>query len=356
MTIVRVRTRSLVACVAMLGCGLAGCSSDAPGEPTPPREARRLMAVETVTVAPQTFRETLSATGTLRARESASLQSEVAGVVTGIHFEEGQPVKAGTLLVAIDDDEWQAQHERAKARVVLADANEKRQHELLRSGDLSQATYDETAANLRVARAELALVEAQLEKTRIRAPFDGIVGLREVSVGSYLSPGSPIVRIAAIDALKLDFSLPERYQDLVRPGMPVRFGVSGRPGAFTGTIYAIEPAVDAETRSLLLRAEVPNAEGRLRPGAFADVQVVLDEVPDALLVPAIALIPGLKRQTVFVVSDGVVREREIEAGVRTTDAVLVERGLSPGERVAVTGLLQLRDGMAVDANERAAGG
>jgi len=340
----------------MLACLLAGCSSEAPGEAPPPREGRRQMAIETVTLAPRAFRETLSATGTLRARESASLQAEVAGVVTGIHFDEGQPVKAGELLVVIDDDEWQAQHERAKARVVLADANEKRQRELLRSGDLSQATYDETSANLRVARAELALVEAELKKTQMRAPFDGIVGLREVSVGSYLSPGSPIVRIAAIDALKLDFSLPERYQELVRAGMPVRFRVSGLPGDFAGTIYAIEPAVDAETRSLLLRAEVPNGDGRLRPGAFADVEVVLDEVPDALLVPAIALVPGLKRQTVYVVEDGVVREREIEAGLRTAEAVVVERGLSPGERVAVTGLLQLRDGMRVDASERAAGG
>lgn len=314
------------------------------------------MAVETVTVQPQPFRETLSATGTLRARESASLQSEVAGVVTKIHFEEGQPVTAGALLVEIDDAEWRAQHERAKARVVLADANEKRQRELLTSGDLSQASYDETSANLRVARAELALVEAELEKTRIRAPFDGVVGLREVSVGSYLSPGAPIVRIAAVDALKLDFSLPERYQNLVRPGTTVRFTVSGRPGQFDGTVYALEPGVDAGTRSLLLRAEVPNPGGQLLPGAFADVSVVLDEVADALLVPAIALVPGVKQQTVFVFRDGTVEVREIETGIRTSEAVVVERGLAPGERVVVTGILQLRDGMTVDAVERQPGG
>jgi len=346
----------MLALIAPMLGGLGGCSSEAPGEPTPQLEGRRQMSVETVTLEPRPFRETLQATGTLRAREAASLQSEVAGVVTKIHFEEGQPVEAGTLLVEIDDAQWQAQHERAKARVVLADANEKRQRELLGSGDLSQATYDETAANLRVARAELALVEAELAKTRVRAPFDGIVGLREVSVGSYLSPGSPIVRIAAIDALKLDFSLPERYQELIRTGAPVRFTVSGRSGEFEGRVYAVEPVIDADTRSLLLRAEIPNPDGRLLPGAFADVELVLDDVPDALLVPAAALIPGLKRQTVYVFHDGVVEEREIEAGIRTADAVVVEKGLAPGERVVVTGLLQVRDGMAVEAVERRTGG
>jgi membrane fusion protein (multidrug efflux system) len=321
------------------------CRDAEPGagaRPAPPA-----LTVETVAVTPRPFRETLTATGTLRARETVSIRSEVAGIVEAIHFLEGERVDAGRPLLEIDDRELRAQRERAAARLQLEVATEARVRELLASKNASQSTHDEALANLQVTRAELAVIDAQLAKTAIEAPFAGVVGLRDVSIGTYLTPGASIVDLVAVESLKLDFSLPERYEDAIHLDMPVRLTVHGRPGAFEGRVYAIDPSVDVETRSLKLRATVPNPGGHLRPGQFAEIEVVLGEVPDALLVPAIALIPGLRQPTVLVARDGVVERREVVAGRRTADEVRIEAGLAPGERVIVTGILQLRVGMAV---------
>ena len=339
----RVALARLVLVVAALcAAGCRDADPEAVARPTPPA-----LTVETVVVEPRRFREMLTATGTLRARESVAIRSEVAGVVEAIHFAEGARVAAGDQLLEIDDRELRAQRERVAARLSLETATEARVRELLASKNASQATHDEAVANLRVTKAELTLIDAQLAKTDIRAPFDGVMGLRDVSVGTYLTPGTPIVDLVAVDSLKLDFALPERYQGALHPEMPVRLSLHGRPGTFEGRVYAIDPSVDVESRSIRLRATVPNPDGRLRPGQFAEIEVVLDEVPDALLVPAIALIPGLRQSTLLVVRDGVVERREVTAGRRTSDAVRIESGLAAGERVVVTGIQQLREGMVV---------
>lgn len=331
--------------LVVAAAGGVGCRD---GEPVATAAApQTALTVETVEVVPRVLRETLTATGTLRAREAVTIRSEVAGIVETIHFTEGTAVRAGELLLEIDDRELRAQRARVAARLELETATEARVRELLATKNASQATYDESVANLHVTQAELALVDAQLTKTEIRAPFDGIVGLRDVAVGTYLTPGAAIVDLVAVDSLKLDFALPERYQDALRVDMPVRIALHGRPERFAGRVYAIEPSVEVETRSVRLRAEVPNEDGRLRPGAFAEIEVALDEVPDAILVPAIALVPGLRRPTVLVVRDGLVESRAVDAGLRTADEVRIEAGLAPGDRVIVTGILQLRDGMPV---------
>jgi membrane fusion protein, multidrug efflux system len=305
------------------------------------------LSVETVVVAPTPFREILRATGTLRAREAVTIRSERAGVVRAIGFDEGTRVAAGDVLLEIDDRDLVAVHQRAAARLELATASERRLRELVATKNASQATYDTTLAELHVARAELALAAADLAKTVIRAPFDAVAGLREISVGTYLAPGAAIVDLAAVDTLKLDFGLPERYQRALEVGTAITFGVPGLAGTFGGRVYAMEPSIDVDTRSLRLRAEVPNPDGVLRPGAFAEIEVALDEIPDAILIPAIALVPGVRQPTVLVVVDGVVESRAVEVGVRTTEAVRIDAGLAPGDRVIVTGILQLRDGMPV---------
>jgi membrane fusion protein (multidrug efflux system) len=341
----RVALVRLVALVATLG--LAACSDVEPDAAAGPTLAA--LTVETIVLAPKPFRETITATGTLRAREAVSMRSEVAGVVAAIHFGEGERVAAGELLIEIDDRELRAQRERVAARLALETATEGRVRELLATKNASQATHDEAVANLRVTRAELAVIDAQLAKTALRAPFAGVVGLRDVSVGSYLTPGTVVVDLVAVDSLKLDFALPERYQDAVHVDMRVRGSLQGRRDSFEGRVYAIDPSVDIESRSLRLRATVPNPDERLRPGQFAEVLIVLDEIPNALLVPAIALIPGLRQPTVLIVRDGVVERREVTAGIRTADEVRITSGLAPGERVIVTGILQLREGMPVTA-------
>jgi membrane fusion protein, multidrug efflux system len=305
--------------------------------------------VEVVTVKTQPFRETLFATGTLRARESVVLQAERAGAVKEVRFEEARPVKAGEVLVVIDDSELQAQLTSAKAQLELASATEKRDRELLKTNKLiSQAAYDQSVANLHIAQAAVQLIEAQLKKAQIVAPFDGIAGLRQVSEGAYLTPGSPIGSFQDISALKLDFTLPERYLPNLRNAKTVNLRVAGSSEPIEGEIYAIEPTIDVATRSLKVRAIVPNEEQLLLPGAFAEVEVMLGEIPDAILIPPISLIPGLKEQKVFLYKNGRVEERDVELGLRTVDRVQIVKGLQPGDKLITSGILQLRPGMEVE--------
>jgi len=300
------------------------------------------------------FKETIFATGNLRANESITLRTERAGIVKEVRFQEGAPVKDGDVLVLIDDSELQAQMAAAEARLELARAVEARNRALFETKMLSAAEYEESGANLHIIEAELKLIKAQLEKTRLVAPFDGIAGLRQVSPGAYLTVGAAIASLADIASLKLDFTLSERYLPLLRAGQNMSFRVAGRSEVFTGTLMAIEPAVSLETRSLQLRATVPNPNGKLLPGAFAEVQITLDEVPNAILIPAIALVPGLKQQVVYVHQEGVARERVVQTGLRTADSVQVLEGLQPGEQLITSGIMQLRPGMKVRPKTAAA--
>lgn len=329
----------IIGIVALLGCG----------KPDAPRPAASTAyVVEVVQLTAQPFRETLFATGTLLANETVELPAQSAGVVKEVRFQEGQPVKAGDVLVVMDDSELQAQLKRTEAQLELATVAEKRSRQLLEAGTLiPEAQYDESRANLDVARAQAELTRAQLAKTRIVAPFDGMAGLRRVSIGAYLTPGTPVASLQDVSALKLDFTLPERYLPLLRGASNVTFRVAGHGESLPATIYAIEPAVDVSTRSLRVRALAPNEHQRLLPGSFAEVRVVLDEIPDAILIPPIALIPGLKEQRVFVHNAGKVEQREVHVGLRTSDALQIVEGLRPGEELIVSGILQLRPGMNV---------
>jgi membrane fusion protein (multidrug efflux system) len=309
--------------------------------------------VDAVAIEPRPFRETLFATGSLVARETVQLQSERAGVVREIRFEEGKAAKTGDILVVIDDSELRAQLARAEATLKLGEVTHARQRTLLESRGISQAEFEQSQANLEIGKAEVALIESQLAKTRIRAPFDGVAGLRRVSVGTYLTPGTVICSFQDIDALKIDFTLPERYLSYLEVGQRVTFRIAGRAEKFEATIAAIEPSVDVQTRSLLIRATVPNEEQRLLAGSFAEVEVTLDEIKDAILIPPIALIPGLKQQTVFVYRDGKAEERKVQPGLRTADAVQIIEGLAPGELLITSGILQLRPGMKVQVKQRA---
>jgi membrane fusion protein, multidrug efflux system len=309
--------------------------------------------VDVIPIQTEPFRQTLSATGSLLAREAVQLQSERAGVVKEILFEEGQLAKAGDVLLTIDDSDLQAQLARAKAQLEVATAMEARQRNLLESRGISAADFDQSRANLDIAKAEVKLIETQVAKTKIRAPFDGIAGLRHASVGTYLTPGSTICTFQDISSLKIDFSLPERYLAFIKTGQTVHFRVTGRAERFEAQILAIEPAVDVQTRSITIRATLPNENTRLLPGSFAEVEVVLKEVPDAILIPSIALMPGVKQQTVFVHEGGQVSLRKIQVGLRTADSIQVLEGLKVGEELITSGILQLRAGMRVQVKQAA---
>lgn len=305
------------------------------------------MRVSGYVVEPQSMDNRIFTTGTLRANEEVELVSETSGRVTEILFREGSRVERGQLLLRINDAELQAEHERLRYELELAEEREERQRQLLERGGVSQEEYDDVRNQVNVLRAEERLLEARLEKTRVHAPFDGTIGLRYVSEGDYLSQQSLIATLRSIQPIKIDFTVPERYAARVETGQEIAFQVEGVERTFQGTIYAIEPNISASTRALELRAEAPNAEGRLMPGAFASIELILDRIEDALAVPSVAVLAEREGAQVFVVEDGHAQRRSVRTGIRTDSTVQVVEGLSPQDTVLISSLQQVQAGQAV---------
>jgi membrane fusion protein, multidrug efflux system len=308
-----------------------------------------VMRVAAMTIKTEPLAEIVESTGTLRADEAVELLAEVNGKIAEINFKEGSPVKKGDLLMKLNDADLRATLQRAVYRRQLAELKEKRLASLLKDGGAKQEDFDIAANELNVQRAEVELIEAQIAKTEIRAPFDGMVGLRFVSEGAFVNATARLATLQSIDHLKVDFSVPEKYASRVRSGSPIAFSVSGSDQKFKGEIYAIEPRIDVTTRTVLLRAVCPNPEKRLLPGAFASVEFTLSQIDEAILVPTTAVIPGLSEKNVFVVKDGKAVRRAVQTGTRTERAVQIVDGIKPGEIVITSGLQQLRNGQNVQA-------
>lgn len=305
------------------------------------------LEVETLVVTPHRLVERFATVGTILADEQVEIRSEISGVIDRIHFDEGGRVAPGRLLVQIVDSEFVAERDRARYQVELARLREERQKGLFDQGLTSQDEYDLALSRLNVLEAELRLAEAQLAKTEIRAPFAGVIGLRQVSQGAALAPQTPIATLQKIDTVKVEFTVPESHAGRVRPGETVVFRVKGSTREHQGEIYALEPNVDRETRSLRARARSENPDGELLPGAFADVELAIREIEDALTVPALAIIPELGSKKVFVVEEGRAVPRLVETGVRTEREVQVIRGLEPEDRVIVSAIQRLSSGLPV---------
>ncbi|HUG13105.1 MAG TPA: efflux RND transporter periplasmic adaptor subunit [Opitutaceae bacterium] len=316
--------------------------------------ATAAIPVYTHKVEARPFVEHLVATGSVLAEEAVELTSEVAGKVVAVRFEEGTRVNKDDILVKLDDSELQAELARTLSQAELAELQAARQKELLAVQSSSQESYDVALNEVRVIEAQTAFIRARLAKTEIRAPFDGQVGLRHVSVGAYLTPGSRIASLQDITTVKVEFSVAERHMDRLSTGNLVKVTVAGSAEPFTGTVYAIEPRIDPATRTIRLRARAENPGGRIFPGAFATVDLELREIPNAIFVPAGALIAGLNQQTVFVNMEGKAQVRVVETGLRLDRDVQITSGLRSGDELITSGQLQLRPGMPVRPVERAA--
>ena len=309
--------------------------------------------VRTVVVEPSGLEETVWTTGELRADEAVELRAEEEGRVVSLHFREGQRVEAGELLVKINDEDLQANLRRAKVQKKMAEQRERRTKSLLDENTVSQEIYDEALGQLEIVQANIDSIEASLRKTEIHAPFAGTVGLRQVSEGSFVTSSQTIATLQSLDPIKLDFSVPEKYAGDIRTGEKVEFTVAGLDGpspdgTFQGEVYAREPRIDTETRTVRLRARAPNPKMSLLPGAFAKVRLVLSSDEDALTVPSIAVVPGNEFTTVWVVEDGQAAPRRVEVGQRAENRVEITAGLQPGDHVVVSGVQQMRPGLAVE--------
>ncbi len=305
------------------------------------------MRVSGMVVQPQEFANALSVTGSIEANEQIEVRGQVAGLVRGIYFQEGGNVRKGQVLVKIDDSELRAQLAQAQTRRSLASENERRAGLLLAKEAISREEYDVARAELKTAQAQIQLVQAQLAKTSITAPFSGKVGLRAVSTGSFLSPETVVTNLMSTNPAKITFAVPEKYAAQVKEGTEITFTVAGTTNKFKAKVYAIEPGIQAATRTLQLRARADNANGDLMPGSFANIQMPLTVIPDALLIPTQAVVPVQNGKKVFITENGKAKEVMIETGTRTEKDLLVTSGLSAGDTLLTTGVMTLKAGSPV---------
>lgn len=311
--------------------------------------------VEATKVRQMTMRDDAEAVGSLRSRRSVVLRPEISGRITQLNFSDGQRVRKGQLLVQLDDQLPRAQVQQSRAELSIARANHKRNQELVAQGFISQRSVDESAANLEVAEAKLALAEATAQRLRIVAPFDGVAGIRGVNVGDYLKDGADIVNVEDLDAVYVDFRLPERLQNKVKTGQTARVAFDALPGVqYSAVVLAINPQIDADGRSLAVRGCIDNRRLQLRPGMFARVTAVFGERSDANVVPEEAIVPDGAAPYVLRVVAGteegsqVAKRTTVRLGARTPGFVEVVEGLAPGDVVVTAGQQRLqRDGTAV---------
>jgi membrane fusion protein (multidrug efflux system) len=321
--------------------GSAGPATAAGGQgaPTP---------VDVVVVKPVTVQEDLQAVGSLRSNESVILRPEVSGRIAMIGFKDGQAVKKGQLLVGLDASLNEAEVAQYRAEYDLALSNLQRSEDLARQKFISSSAQETAASNAQVAEARLKLAQARLSKMKIVAPFDGVVGIRGVSLGDYVKDGTDLVNVEDVRQLKVDFRLPERNLAQVRVGQPIEVVADALPGErWPGVIEAINPRIDANGRSLELRGRLENTSGKLRPGMFARVRVIVGERADALLVPEEAIVPQGEQFFVYKVVEGAARRVEVKLGVRRDAKVEILDGIAAGDRVVTAGMRLSRDGQPV---------
>jgi membrane fusion protein (multidrug efflux system) len=316
-----------------------GVTKGGPGAATP---------VEVVSLRPTTVKEDLQAVGSLRSNESVILRPEVSGRIAAIGFKDGQVVRKGQLLIALDASLNEAEVAQAKAEYDLALSNLKRSEDLASRKFISSSAQETAASNAQVAEARLQLAQARLSKMRIIAPFDGAVGIRTVSLGDYVKDGTDLVNVEDVRVLKVDFRLPERNFSQIRVGQTVEVVADALPAErWQGQIEAINPKIDANGRSLEIRARLENTSGQLRPGMFVRVRVIVGERANALLVPEESIVPQGEEFYVFKVVDGAARRVAVKIGVRRDAMVEIVQGLAAGDQVVTAGMRLTRDGQPV---------
>lgn len=305
------------------------------------------MMIKAKIIKPQTLANKIQSTGSVIANEEVELRSEVSGRVVRVYFREGSVISKNDLLIKINDAELTAQLERAESKRKLAESNEVRQRGLFEKNLASQNDYDIALNELNVAKADIELIKAQISKTEIRAPFNGVIGLKYVSEGSYITPTSRIASLQNMDAIKLDFSIPEKYSGAVRVGDDIEYRVEGSDKLYKGKVFAVEPKIELATRTLQLRAISTQIDQRVLPGAFANITLILRDIPGALMIPTEALLPELKGQRVFVYKSGTAVSQKVETGIRTEVDVQITDGIAPNDTIIITGLMQLRNSLPV---------
>lgn len=320
-----------------------------PAEEAP--QKRPPLSVRSVAISPKPIIEYINVTGTLTASEEVDLSFESSGRITVLNIDEGQKVQKGTLLAKINDSELQAQRDKINVQLKLAEDREQRQRTLVEREAISRESYEQSLAEMQALKADLAQIEAKIEKASIFAPFDGMVGLRYTSEGAFVSPGTLVTKLVCISPLKVDFTIVERYISSVHTGMTVFFTVEGYRTPFEAKVYAIEPNVDVKTRTFAMRALYPNTREILKPGRSIYVELQLRLFNDAISIPTEALIPEMDGNLVYVYRSGKAQPVAVQTGIRTETEIQITSGLAVGDTLITSGILQLRTGLPVQLTE-----
>ena len=302
------------------------------------RSGKKILNVNAKIIKPQLLKDEIQISGSLLPDEEVDLSFETSGKIIEINFEEGSFVKKGQLLAKVNDRPLQAQLQRLVSQLKLAEDRVFRQNALLERDAVSK----EATLN-----ADIDLIESNIAQTELRAPFDGVIGLRQVSVGTYASPTTIVAKLTKISPLKVEFAVPERYANDVKTSAGLDFTLEGKLNTFHATVYARESKIDPTTHTLTIRALYPNANGAVLPGRYASIKLNKDEIQDALAVPSEAIVPEMGKDKIFLYKSGKAQPVEITTGIRTEAEVQVLQGLQAGDTIITSGTLQLRTGLPV---------
>ena len=340
--------------IAIIGAGLIGWGvySQMPHPNEELAEADKVMTRQSkkrkaLIVHPRTLTDEVPIIGSLIPDEEVDLSFETSGKIVEINFKEGTTVKKGQLLAKVNDRPLQAQLQRLIAQLKLAEDRVFRQDALLKRDAVSQEAYEQVKTELATLNADIESVEAQIEQTELRAPFDGIIGLRQVSVGSYASPTTVVAKLTKTSPLKVEFSVSERYAATIQKGTNLTFTLEGSLNTYHAQVYARESSIDPNTHTLTIRALYPNETGFIMPGRYVSISLKKQEYENTLAIPSEAIVPEMGKDKVYLYRSGKAEPVEIVAGIRTDALVQVKQGLSAGDTVIVSGTQQLRTGMEV---------
>jgi membrane fusion protein, multidrug efflux system len=344
------RTLAILAIILLLaGGGYWYYTGAKPAEMAAGKGPKGPQAVVTAPVKAKELTLNINAVGSLIAGESASIHAEIAGQVQRILFEEGQPVKKGDILVQMDTSLIETELQKARATLDVANANFSRDDKLKKSGFVANQQWDTSRAELQSSQAAVANAEILLQKATIKAPFDGIAGMRSFSPGDYAAAGQELSTIVSIAPLKLEFTAPEKNYAAVKPGQKITFSVDAYAGeTFEGEIYAVDPRINPENRNFTAKATIANTDNRLRPGMYARITIDTATRPGVLMIPEEAVVPSGDESYVFTLVNGKAVRKKITLGARQAGEVEAAEGLKEGEKVITAGVMKLKDGGAVE--------
>ncbi|MEY2587935.1 MAG: hypothetical protein RLY11_1784 [Bacteroidota bacterium] len=331
-----------ISILAVLLTALISCSEKKTTKKTTDSTKSGPLSVDVRVVVRDTVAESIEVAGNILPYELTEIRPEISGRVISLNFKEGSTVQKSTLLVKLFDGDLQAQLKKLQVQQQIAEKTEERQRELLKINGISQQDYDLSLLQLNNIKADIELLKVNISKTEIKAPYTGRIGLRNISLGAFVTPSNIITSISQVDQKKISFSIPEKYSNQIKSGMKVDFGIEGKEQDFTATVLASESVIEAQTRNLKILATINDGKNELVPGTFAKVSLTLGENTNAVSVPTQCIIPSARSKQVVLYKNGEPVFVNVTTGIRSVDNVQVTDGVQPGDTVIVTGLLFIR--------------